>query len=67
MSLAKKCDRCRKLYESWPISNQLGVYNAVRFAQTIPSGKLLCEGDPYDLCPECMTELKKFMKGDNNG
>lgn len=67
MSLAKKRDRCRKLYESWPISNQLGTYNTIKFVQTISNGEQIYEGDTYDLCRECMAELKKFLKGDNNG
>ena len=67
MSLAKKCDRCGKLYEHWPISNQLGTHNAIKLIQTISSGERICERDTYDLCRECMADFKKFMKGDNNG
>lgn len=67
MSLAKKCDRCGKLYEHYPIGNRAGAYNAVRLVRRDFNGKLLHERDVNDLCPECMAEFKEFMERNNNG
>lgn len=67
MSLANKCDRCGKLYEYYLIGDdQPGRYNAVRVVRMSRSGEPLAQRDAWDLCPECMDELKKFMQGDNN-
>ena len=67
MSLAKKCDRCGKLYEHYPIGNRSGNYNAIILARRDFNGKLLYERDATDLCPECMTEFEEFMERNNNG
>ena len=62
MAMAKKCDRCGKLYEHYPKGNKL-QYNAIRrfqrnaIGETITCVKTLTT----DLCPECMSEFDKFM------
>lgn len=62
MAMAKKCDRCGKLYEYYPTGNKL-QYNAIRrihrnaVGETITCIKTLTT----DLCPECMNEFEKFM------
>ena len=62
MAMAKKCDRCGKLYEHYPTGNKL-QYNAIRrfqrnaVGETITCVKTLVT----DLCPECMDEFEKFM------
>lgn len=47
MSLAKKCDRCGKLYEPYSTGE-----NSIRL---IRNYKIL------DLCPECMKAFNEFM------
>ena len=62
MALAKKCDRCRKLYEHYPIGNK-AQYNAIRKIQTNIAGETIngTHGLVIDFCPECMDEFEKFM------
>ena len=60
MALAKKCDRCGKLYEHYPIGNK-ARFNAIRMLQRSTVGDLINSYTTYDLCPECMDELVKFM------
>jgi hypothetical protein len=64
MSNAKKCDRCGKLYELYDgckVQKGGHSYNKVAFLRSW--------NDPckeYDLCPECMELLIKWMKEDSN-
>lgn len=62
MALAKKCDRCGKLYEYYPkgIKSQC---NAIRRAERNQRGEFInsCGYPDYDLCPECMAAFDKFM------
>lgn len=66
MSLAKKCDRCGKFYEHYPIGNPPGVYNTINKIRRSLEGTI----DFYntiDLCPDCMASFERFMKeGKNN-
>ena len=72
MSLAKKCDRCGKLYEHYPKGNK-AQSNAIRKIQRNSFGGTTNAYDDWimDLCQECMSEFDKFMmKGkssDENG
>lgn len=65
MALAKKCDRCGKLYEHYPIGNQSGVFNAIKRVRKNSEGLILFKEQSNDLCPECMDKLNKFLKGEN--
>lgn len=65
MALAKKCDRCGKFYDSYPIGDVPGVYNSVRRYRKIGEAKQTFESEIKDLCPECMEAFDKFMKGEN--
>lgn len=67
MVLINKRNRCGKLYKYYLIAGQPEEYNAIRLAKMSRSGDLFTQKDINDLCPECMAELKKFIKGDNNG
>ena len=65
MAKAKKCDRCGNLYENYN-GIQMGKggyhYNTIYVANDF-----ITRG--FDMCPECMTKLKKFlteMKGEEN-
>lgn len=54
MSDAKKCDRCGKFYDAYePINDASGF----RF---INSWNGALQGI-YDLCPDCMEELTKWL------
>lgn len=62
MALAKKCDRCGKLYEHYPNGNKpqcntIKKFERGRVGETING----CNGVTYDLCPECMADFEKFM------
>lgn len=63
MALAKKCDRCGKLYEHYPIGNQSGVFNAIKRVRKDASGSIFFEEQSTDLCPECMDGLNSFLRG----
>lgn len=62
MALAKKCDRCGKMYEHYPkgIKSQC---NAIRRAERAISGELInsCAYPVHDLCPDCMASFGKWM------
>ena len=62
MAMAKKCDRCGKLYEHYPnpTGNKL-QYNAIREIQRNVIGNTINSSYIIDLCPECMSEFDKFM------
>ena len=62
MAIAKKCDRCGKLYEHYPTGNK-SQYNAIRRFQRNAVGETItCVNTlTTDLCPECMDEFEKFM------
>lgn len=62
MAMAKKCDRCGKLYEYYPTGNK-SQYNAIRRFQRNAVGETITcvKTLTTDLCPECMSEFDEFM------
>lgn len=67
MSNAMKCDRCGQYYDYYFKREVNGVN--VRPQNSI----ILCfkdiysnlgEKECYDICPECMAKLKKFLEGE---
>ena len=60
MAIARKCDRCRKLYEHYPKGNK-SQSNAIRKIQRDATGGTTNVFLVMDLCPECMDEFEKFM------
>ena len=60
MALAKKCDRCEKLYEHYPKGNKV-EYNGVQRISLADNGGTVTLGYKKDLCPECMAAFDKFM------
>lgn len=60
MALAKKCDRCGKLYEHYPTGSKQ-QYNAIRRLCKTENGGITSEGLSIDLCPECMKSFDAFM------
>lgn len=65
MALAKKCDRCGKLYESYSEGHK-SQYNALRLIYRNSTGEVVNGSTAYDLCPECMEKFLTFIaKGEN--
>lgn len=60
--LAKKCDRCGKLYEHYDDIDGYGKCNAVKLVYLRANGMVHSGTDAMDLCPECMEDFKNFMK-----
>ena len=60
MALAKKCDRCGKLYEHYPTGRKSQT-NSIRKCMVLPDGSLYYSEAIHDLCPECMEEFDKFL------
>lgn len=65
MALAKKCDRCGKFYEYYPVGNRPGEYNAVAKVRRGSNGGTEYTSKPLDLCPDCMELLEIFINGLN--
>lgn len=66
MSLAKKCDRCGKFCEYYPIGNP-GAYSIIKIKRAF-DGTIDFYDTTMDLCPDCMASFERFMKeGRNNG
>lgn len=63
MALAKKCDRCGKFYEHYPVGNIPGEYNAIEKVRLGKNGAVEYRSSDMDLCPDCMYSFVKFMKG----
>ena len=65
MALAKKCDRCGKFYEHYPVGNRPGEYNAVAKVRRGSNGGTEYTSKPLDLCSDCMELLEIFINGSN--
>lgn len=65
MALSKKCDRCGKFYEHYPVGNRPGEYNAVAKVRRGSNGGTEYTSKPLDLCPDCMELLEIFINGLN--
>lgn len=63
MALAKKCDRCGKLYEHYPLGNEAGIYNAIKRTRVDIDGRVLTESKCIDFCPDCMDRFIHFLLG----
>lgn len=57
---ARKCDRCKKLYEEYNTANCRGKYNAIIFANVDYKNDRFTHGN-VDLCPECMSILCTWL------
>lgn len=56
---AKKCDRCKKLYEDYR-DEETGS-NAIRLMRR-KAGESLLMNEFFDLCPACMESFKNWLK-----
>lgn len=59
MALAKKCDRCGKLYEHYSCFNSCMVMVVDEYGHVVNSGGTSRRND---LCPDCMQALTDFME-----
>jgi len=64
--LAKKCDRCGRLYEHYEGSERFkgnreanGLTLVDRYSDSFQRSS-----DTFDLCPKCMQELLNWLKGE---
>lgn len=60
MALAKKCDRCGKLYEHY------SGFNACIMTHVDIRGHVDSMTTKNDLCPDCMEAFTDFMKSPQN-
>lgn len=63
MAIAKKCDRCGKFYEHYPVGNAPGEYNAIEKLRLGKNRAVEYRGSDIDLCQDCMNAFVIFMKG----
>lgn len=62
MALAKKCDRCGRSHEHYPIGDRPGVFNSIAICRRNATGAMECTRTVMDLCPDCMALFEKFIK-----
>lgn len=65
MAIAKKCDRCGKFYEHYPVGNHPGEYNGITKVRLGKNGAVEYRCSDIDLCQDCMNAFSKFMNGSN--
>lgn len=66
---AKKCDRCKKYYDKYEGIYKRGKNGNVVQRFKIPCNQLFISNSiynevpdiPFDLCPDCMMELNKWL------
>ena len=61
MAIAKKCDVCGKLYESYNIKYDSKKPNGVKFLSIDNNGKYFSY-EALDLCPECMKSIMSYIE-----
>ena len=63
--LARKCDRCKKLYEDYRIQKEdAGEINGVALLE-VDLDDFYNHKRNYDLCKECMEKMIKFIEGNH--
>ena len=60
MAIAKKCDRCGKLYELYDYRDSPSKINGIMTLSFDSTDRYYKHG-PYDLCPSCSTELMDWF------
>ena len=60
--MALLCDRCGKNYKIYGVRNDSKKANGLMLLN-IDSGRKYFSHPVVDLCPECMADLYKFLKG----
>ena len=64
MSIARKCDRCGKLYEDYDGCEVQEGGHRYNKLELLRGWNDACK--TYDLCPECMKSLIKWIKETDN-
>lgn len=62
MSLAKKCDRCGKLYESKDMDVCGAIVNGLSLIHRDEQNSRIFGRRYFDLCPECLLSLDNWLK-----
>ena len=62
--IAKKCDRCGKLYEEYNLSNNSKKINGMMLLN-ISSNQHYYGHSLKDLCPSCSAELVKWLNNES--
>ena len=62
MSLAKKCDRCGKLYELKDIDACGAITNGLVLVRRYKQNARTFSYKYFDLCPECLVSLASWLK-----
>ena len=62
MSLAKKCDRCEKLYESKDIDIRGAIVNGLSLVNRDEQNSRAVSRKYFDLCPECLLSFANWLK-----
>lgn len=65
MALAKKCDRCGKLYELKDIGACESIANGLVLARRYKQNTRTFSYKYFDLCPECRISLAHWLKTAN--
>lgn len=61
MSIAKKCDRCGKMYDQYNVKDSEANPNGIRLLNI--DGRQQCFAHKLiDLCPDCMKQLQNWLK-----
>lgn len=61
MAVAKKCDICGRLYESYNEPNNEDKINGLMFLN-IDKNQRYFSHKAMDCCPECMKKIKEFIE-----
>lgn len=59
--MAFKCDLCGNLYERYDKIPERRAFNSFKLVYINDRNELVNSSAPYDMCPNCMKDLWKFM------
>ena len=62
MGLAKKCDRCEKLYEPKDINISGAIVNGIGLISRDAQNTNAISRRYFDLCPECLLSFANWLK-----
>lgn len=62
MSLAKRCDRCEKLYEPKDIDIRGAIVNGLGLISRDAQNTNAISRRYFDLCPECLLSFANWLK-----
>lgn len=61
MALAKKCDICNKLYETYNFRKNQNKPSGIMLVNVCTNGDYF-QGDVIDCCPDCMNAINNVIK-----